>query len=84
MSYKIRKVQCLFVIAGNYDDFKQYEKSLIHLNKAYSIAEEIADKRLIAKALLNIGNNYEKNKIMQRLSNIIKSLLKYQKMVWTM
>ena len=58
--YKIRKVQCLFVIAGNYDDFKQYEKSLIHLNKAYSIAEEIADKRLIAKALLNIGNNYEK------------------------
>lgn len=58
--YKIRKVQCLFVIAGNYDDFKQYEKSLIHLNKAYSIAEEIVDKRLIAKALLNIGNNYEK------------------------
>lgn len=58
--YKVRQIQCLIVIAGNYDDFNRYEKSLKHLNRAYSIAEEIADKGLIAKILLNIGNTYDR------------------------
>ncbi|MEI4789844.1 tetratricopeptide repeat protein [Bacillus sp. FJAT-53060] len=58
--YKVRQIQSLIVIAGNYDDFKRYEKSLEHLNTAYSIAEELADKRFIAKLLLNIGNTYDR------------------------
>ncbi|WP_319641081.1 Rap family tetratricopeptide repeat protein [Bacillus xiamenensis] len=58
--YKVRQIQCLIVIAGNYDDFKRYEKSLEHLNTAYSIAEELADNMLIAKILLNIGNTYDR------------------------
>lgn len=58
--YKVRKIQSLFVIAGNYDDFKRYEKSLPHLHKALKLAEEINDQRLIAKTYLNLGNTYDR------------------------
>lgn len=58
--YKVRKIQSLFVIAGNYDDFKRYEKSLPHLHKALRLAEEINDQRLIAKTYLNLGNTYDR------------------------
>lgn len=58
--YKVRKIQSLFVIAGNYDDFKRYEKSLPHLHKALDLAEEINDQRLIAKTYLNLGNTYDR------------------------
>lgn len=58
--YKVRKIQSLFVIAGNYDDFKRYEKSLPHLHKALKVAEEINDQRLIAKTYLNLGNTYDR------------------------
>ena len=56
----MRKIQSLFVIAGNYDDFKRYEKSLPHLHKALDLAEEINDQRLIAKTYLNLGNTYDR------------------------
>lgn len=58
--YKVRQIQSLIVIAGNYDDFKRYDKSLQHLNTAFSIAEELADNMLIAKILLNIANTYDR------------------------
>lgn len=58
--YKVRQIQSLIVIAGNYDDFKRYDKSLEHLNTAFSIAEELADNMLIAKILLNIANTYDR------------------------
>ncbi|WP_156060651.1 Rap family tetratricopeptide repeat protein [Bacillus altitudinis] len=58
--YKVRKIQSLFVIAENYDDFKRYEKSLPHLHKALNLAEEVNDQRLIAKTYLNLGNTYDR------------------------
>ncbi|AOC57128.1 MULTISPECIES: Rap family tetratricopeptide repeat protein [Bacillus] len=58
--YKVRQIQSLIVIAGNYDDFKRYEKSLQHLKTAYSIAVGANDQRLVAKTLLNIGNTYDR------------------------
>ncbi|MDM5297572.1 tetratricopeptide repeat protein [Bacillus pumilus] len=58
--YKVRQIQCLIVIAGNYDDFKRYEKSLEHLKTAYSIALKLKDQSLMGKVLLNIGNTYDR------------------------
>ncbi|GAB1305462.1 Rap family tetratricopeptide repeat protein [Bacillus altitudinis] len=58
--YKVRQIQSLIVIAGNYDDFMRYEKSLQHLKTAYSIAVGANDQRLVAKTLLNIGNTYDR------------------------
>lgn len=58
--YKVRQIQSLIVIAGNYDDFKRYDKSLEHLNTAFSIAEELGDNMLMAKILLNIANTYDR------------------------
>ncbi|MCY8513573.1 Rap family tetratricopeptide repeat protein [Bacillus atrophaeus] len=56
--YKVRKVQCLFVISGNYCDFKRYEKSQPHLEKALELSKELDNKRLISSALYNLGANY--------------------------
>ncbi|MFS0657143.1 tetratricopeptide repeat protein [Bacillus sp. 179-C3.3 HS] len=61
--YKVRQIQSLIIIAGNYDDFKRFEKSLEHLTRAYSIAKEIPDNRLMAKLLLNIGNTYDRQQL---------------------
>ncbi|ADM37262.1 response regulator aspartate phosphatase [Bacillus spizizenii ATCC 6633 = JCM 2499] len=56
--YKVRKVQCLFVISGNYIDFKRYEKSQPHLEKALELSRELNNKRLISSALYNLGTNF--------------------------
>ncbi|MBU5262307.1 response regulator aspartate phosphatase [Bacillus atrophaeus] len=56
--YKVRKVQCLFVIAGNYEDFKCYDKCLPHLEKALELSNELQNARLISSALYNIGKCY--------------------------
>lgn len=59
--YKIRKIQCLFVIAGNYDDLARHDKSIPHLKNAIKIAEEIGDQKILTKAFLNIGHTFDRD-----------------------
>ena len=59
--YKVRKIQCLFVIAGNYDDLARHDKSIPHLKNAIKIAEEIGDQKILTKALLNIGHTFDRD-----------------------
>ncbi|MED5095666.1 tetratricopeptide repeat protein [Bacillus siamensis] len=96
--YKVRKIQCLFVISGNYIDFKRYEKSQPHLEKALELSRELDNKRLISSALYNLGANfgdrgdYEKAEILLRqavelsekakLSNLPHSLFSYAKFLF--
>ncbi|HDR6219376.1 MULTISPECIES: Rap family tetratricopeptide repeat protein [Bacillus amyloliquefaciens group] len=96
--YKVRKIQCLFVISGNYIDFKRYEKSQPHLEKALELSKELDNKRLISSALYNLGTNfgdrgdYEKAEIFLRqaveitekakLSNLPHSLFSYAKFLF--
>ncbi|KDN89921.1 aspartate phosphatase [Bacillus amyloliquefaciens] len=57
--YKVRKIQCLFVISGNYVDFKRFEKSLPHLEKALELSKQVNNnERLLSSAYYNIGKNY--------------------------
>ncbi|MCG0057105.1 tetratricopeptide repeat protein, partial [Escherichia coli] len=57
----IRTIQSLFVIAGNYDDFKHYDKALPHLEAALELAMDIQNDRFIAISLLNIANSYDRS-----------------------
>ncbi|MES5057813.1 Rap family tetratricopeptide repeat protein [Bacillus velezensis] len=56
--YTVRKIQSLFVIVGNYLDFKHYEKGLQHLKEALKLSQEFGHKRLISSALYNLGESY--------------------------
>lgn len=58
--YKVRKIQSLFVIAGNYDDFKCHDRAVPHLKNALQTAEEIENKRMMIIANLNIGHSYDR------------------------
>ncbi|QCU17588.1 tetratricopeptide repeat protein [Bacillus altitudinis] len=57
--YKVRKIQCSFVIAGNYDDMKCSEKALPHLEKSLKMAKETKNNRLISSAYYNLADCYE-------------------------
>ncbi|PJZ00665.1 tetratricopeptide repeat-containing protein [Bacillus vallismortis] len=59
--YSIRTIQSLFVIAGNYDDFKHYDRALPHLDTALQLAMDIQNDRFIAISLLNIANSYDRS-----------------------
>ncbi|MER0468817.1 Rap family tetratricopeptide repeat protein [Bacillus cabrialesii subsp. cabrialesii] len=59
--YSIRTIQSLFVIAGNYDDFKHYERALPHLEAALRLAMDIQNDRFTAISLLNIANSYDRS-----------------------
>ncbi|SPU01235.1 Rap family tetratricopeptide repeat protein [Bacillus tequilensis] len=59
--YCIRTIQSLFVIAGNYDDFKHYEKARPHLETALELAKDIQNDRFTAISLLNIANSYDRS-----------------------
>ncbi|MCY7892404.1 aspartate phosphatase [Bacillus vallismortis] len=59
--YSIRTIQSLFVIAGNYDDFKRYDRALPHLDTALQLAMDIQNDRFIAISLLNIANSYDRS-----------------------
>ncbi|NPC93154.1 aspartate phosphatase [Bacillus sp. WMMC1349] len=57
-TYKVRQIQCHFVIAGNYDDLHAHHKALPHLHKALALAKESGNLSMITKALLNMGHCY--------------------------
>ncbi|AUZ25506.1 aspartate phosphatase [Bacillus subtilis] len=59
--YSIRTIQSLFVIAGNYDDFKHYDRALPHLEAALELAMDIQNDRFTAISLLNIANSYDRS-----------------------
>ncbi|MEC1753365.1 Rap family tetratricopeptide repeat protein [Bacillus mojavensis] len=59
--YSMRRIQSLFVIAGNYDDFRCYDKALPHLRKALKLAMDIQNDRFIGISLLNIANSYDRS-----------------------
>lgn len=55
----MQKIQCHFVISGNYVDFKHFEKSLPHLEKALELSKQLErNERLLSSAYYNLGKNY--------------------------
>ncbi|MEC3653262.1 aspartate phosphatase [Bacillus subtilis] len=58
-TYKIHRIKCHFVIAGNYDDLRTHDRALSHMKKALFLLDNMEDHSpLKAKALLNMGNSY--------------------------
>ncbi|NPC94014.1 tetratricopeptide repeat protein [Bacillus sp. WMMC1349] len=57
--YTVRRIQCLFIIAGNYDDFKCHDKALPHLNSALELAKQQKNQRLISSAYFNLADCYD-------------------------
>ncbi|ASB88637.1 tetratricopeptide repeat protein [Bacillus sonorensis] len=59
-TYTVRRIQCEFVIAGNYDDLESNEKALPHLEKALKLAQKEDQRILEGHTFYNLGNCYEK------------------------
>jgi len=57
-AYVIRRINCLFVVAGNYIDLSTHDQALPHLLSAKESAEDIQNKAIVAKALLNVAYCY--------------------------
>jgi len=59
-TYKVRQIQCHFVISGNYDDLLAHDRALPHLHKALALSQEIDNWAMITKSLLNMGSCYHR------------------------
>ncbi|MCY8092257.1 Rap family tetratricopeptide repeat protein [Bacillus haynesii] len=59
-TYKVRRIQCEFVIAGNYDDLESNEKALSHLEKALKLSQQEGQLILEGHTYYNLGNCYYK------------------------
>ncbi|KKB74700.1 MULTISPECIES: tetratricopeptide repeat protein [Bacillus] len=59
-TYKVRRIQCEFVIAGNYDDLESSEKALPHLENALKLVREESQRILEGHTFYNLGNCYYK------------------------
>ncbi|MCO8150936.1 tetratricopeptide repeat protein [Bacillus subtilis] len=59
-AYVIRKIHCLFVIAGNYVDLETHEHALPHIKNCLALARMIGNEPIITKALINMGLCYNK------------------------
>ncbi|MEC1260460.1 tetratricopeptide repeat protein [Bacillus swezeyi] len=59
-TYTVRRIQCEFVIAGNYDDLESHEKALPHLENALKLAQEEDQRILEGHTFYNLGNCYYK------------------------
>ncbi|WNV80459.1 tetratricopeptide repeat protein [Bacillus atrophaeus] len=80
--YSVRRIQCHFVIAGNYDDLESHEKALPHLEQALKGARllESKNKRIYGQALFNIGNCYLKmGELTKAAKYMEKSILQFKK-----
>lgn len=59
-TYKVNRIKCHFVIAGNFDDLNNHKKALVHLQIALEMAEEIGNELMQTFAYLNMGNSYNR------------------------
>ncbi|NPC92748.1 RapH N-terminal domain-containing protein [Bacillus sp. WMMC1349] len=73
-TYKARRIQCHFVIAGNYVDLQSQDKALPYLHKALALAKEIENWSMITKALLNMGICYQHIESFQAIPFLLEAV----------
>jgi signal transduction histidine kinase len=75
IGFRAGEARALLLIGGVFHDRGKYAEALAYYFKALHIAEEIADKHIIASALNNIGLSYRlQGKYAEALEYLFKSL----------
>ncbi|MDA1475151.1 Rap family tetratricopeptide repeat protein [Bacillus changyiensis] len=73
-TYMVRRIQCHFVIAGNYDDLHIHDKALPHLHKALALSQEIDNWPMITKSLINMANCYQRIGSFQAVPYLLEAI----------
>ncbi|MCO4850693.1 response regulator aspartate phosphatase [Bacillus vallismortis] len=71
-TYTVRRIQCAFVVAGNFDDLESHEKAVPHLRRALKDSKAINKPKLIGASLYNLGNCYYKMKEYNKAAEYIE------------